>query len=162
MPGTAGIMAIALTPALQVSRPVPSPTISHACCSGRTGVVPHRVLRLPFCSVQVAAVVSSTFYSIWNLFSGFLIPQVSSCMSLVWMMHPRSGRPVALTCKAPPCLMFLNHHWPNKTAAVHAHKQHRSLAVLSAKMTRSSWNFTDFHGFHRCPCPGGGFGIRKP
>jgi len=30
------------------------------------------------CSLQVAAVVSSTFYSIWNLFSGFLIPQVSS------------------------------------------------------------------------------------
>ena len=29
------------------------------------------------CSLQVAAVVSSTFYSIWNLFSGFLIPQVS-------------------------------------------------------------------------------------
>ena len=31
---------------------------------------------------QVAAVVSSTFYSIWNLFSGFLIPQVSQCSGI--------------------------------------------------------------------------------
>jgi len=47
-----GIMAIALTPAL-----------------------------------QVAAVVSSTFYSIWNLFSGFLIPQVSMPRWWFWYTY---------------------------------------------------------------------------
>ena len=37
----------------------------------------YRCLNYAALTLQVAAVVSSTFYSIWNLFSGFLIPQPS-------------------------------------------------------------------------------------
>ena len=54
-------------------------------------------------SLQLAAVLSSTFYSIWNLFSGFLIP-----------------RPVRFTLKALHCYSPDALHYKARRARYHA------------------------------------------
>ena len=92
-PSVAGIMAIALTPALQVRQPAPSAT---ACQTPNSITLSSALVDAVCVLPQVAAVVSSTFYSIWNLFSGFLIPQVRELLALHFLADGRfSAAPVA-------------------------------------------------------------------